>query len=156
VEGELFMPGEEPLVAPGVRALVFDTPRGIYIPMIIAEREGAGDVARYLDALPKDRRVVFPTVISARLRGMLERRGFRESHEWAPEFQEHVEIHERQRSMTVPTTDTAVPAPEADTPEQAWYRGAALMRAAFHQHAKLSEDDPLWGIEIPEYRRPEP
>lgn len=89
------MPGEEPLVAPGVRAMVFDTPEGIYIPMIIADREGSGDVGRYLDSLPKDRRLVFPTVISARLRGMLERRGFRETTEWSPEFQEHVEIHER-------------------------------------------------------------
>jgi hypothetical protein len=44
---------------------------------------------------------------------------------------------------------------DTDTPGQAWYRGAALMRAAFHQHAKLAEDDPLWGIEIPEYRPPE-
>ncbi len=85
-------------MAPGVRAHVFDMPQGIYIPMIIAEREGAGDVGRYLDSLPKDRRVVFPTVISARLRGMLERRGFRQSTEWAPEFEEHVEIHERRPS----------------------------------------------------------
>ncbi len=87
--------GEDPLVAPGVRAVVFDTPKGIYIPIISAERPGCGDVARYLDALPADRRVVFPTVVSARLRAMLERRGFRPSTEWAEEFQQHVDIYER-------------------------------------------------------------
>lgn len=90
-----FMPGQEPVVAPGVRAVVFDTPTGIYIPVITAERPGNGEVARYLDALPTDRRIVFPTVISAQLRAMLERRGFRPNVEWAPEFQEHVDIYER-------------------------------------------------------------
>lgn len=93
-----FKPGEEPLVAPGVRAIVFDTPAGIYIPIIIADRPGCGDVARYLDTLPLRRRVVFPTVISARLRAMLERRGFRSSIEWVPEVQEHMEIYERVES----------------------------------------------------------
>jgi hypothetical protein len=84
-QADTFMPGEEPLVSPGVRALVFETPEGVYIPFIAAEREGAGDVGRYLDALPTDRRIVFPTVISARLRGMLERRGFRPNVEWIDE-----------------------------------------------------------------------
>ncbi len=42
-----------------------------------------------------------------------------------------------------------------DTPEKAWARGASLMRATFHQHAKLEDDDPLWEISIPEYRGPE-
>ncbi len=43
-----------------------------------------------------------------------------------------------------------------DTPEKAWARGASLMRAAFHQHAPLGDNDPLWEISIPEYKRPEP
>lgn len=63
--------------------------------MIAAERPGRGDVARYLDSLPKNRRVVFPTVISALLRGMLQRRGFELTSEWSPEFGEHVDIYER-------------------------------------------------------------
>lgn len=92
---DTFMPGEEPEVATGVRAIVFDTPDGIYIPMIAADRPGNGDVARYLDALPTNRRVVFPTVISARLRGMLERRGFVPNVEWASELDAHVDIYER-------------------------------------------------------------
>ena len=92
---ETFTPGQEPLVAPGVRALVFDTDKGLYIPFIAAERQGEGDVGRYLDALPRDRRVVFPSVISRRLMGMLERRGFTETMEYSEEFKEAVEVFER-------------------------------------------------------------
>ena len=81
------------LVAPGVKADIHDEGiRGIYIPVIMALVPGSGDVGRYLDALPRDRRIVFPTVISNRLIGMLERRGFHVEPEWAPEpFMEWVE-----------------------------------------------------------------
>lgn len=65
------------VIAPGVYGKRFDTPRGTYYPLVYAARRGAGDVGRFLDALPRDRRVAFPTVASDRLRGMLERRGFR-------------------------------------------------------------------------------
>ena len=41
-----------------------------------------------------------------------------------------------------------------EPPEQAWARGASLMRTVFHQHAKLEENDPLWEITIPEYQAP--
>lgn len=75
-EGEPLDPRNEPVIGVGVRGAAFDLPTGIYIPLIRAEREGSGDVGRFLDALPRDRRVVFPGVISQRLRGMLERRGF--------------------------------------------------------------------------------
>ena len=81
--GELYVPGEEPQIAPGVRGIVFDMLDGLYLPLILAEREGAGDVGRFLDALPKDRRIVFPNVVSQRLLGMLQRRGYRSS--WDPE-----------------------------------------------------------------------
>lgn len=50
--------------------------------------------------------------------------------------------------------EAAGPAADADTPTQAWYRGAALMRATFHQHGHLADDDPLWTVEVPEYRAP--
>lgn len=83
--------GEEEL-APGVWGHRFDTPEGIYIPVINASRPGSGEVGRYLDSLPRDRRVVFPVVISERLRGMLEQRGFVASREWSEEFGEDVEI----------------------------------------------------------------
>lgn len=35
-----------------------------------------GDVGRWLDTLPLDRKVIVPAVVSGRLAGMLERRGF--------------------------------------------------------------------------------
>jgi hypothetical protein len=75
-EGEAVIPGEEPLIGEGVRGTAFDMPDGVYIPLIRAENPGTGDVARFLDALPKDRRVVFPNVVSSKLQAMLERRGF--------------------------------------------------------------------------------
>lgn len=48
----------------------------LWIPLIQAAQAGSGDVGRYLDSLPRDRKVVVPTVLSSRLAGMLERRGF--------------------------------------------------------------------------------
>src|ERR1035437_6782210 len=66
--------GEQQL-APGVHGWLFDTANGIYIPFISADKPGTGDVARFLDSLPRDRAVKFPTVLSAPLRGMLLRRG---------------------------------------------------------------------------------
>jgi hypothetical protein len=84
------------LVAPGVKADVHDEGlRGIYVPIIVAMNPGAGDVGRYLDGLPKDRRIVFPTVISNRLIGMLERRGYHLEPEWSEEFGEWVECFVR-------------------------------------------------------------
>lgn len=76
--GSVMAIGEEPQLAPGVRGILLDLPRGVIIPAIFAEKEGSGDVGRYLDSLPKDRCVVFPTVLSRRLRGMLLRRGFKD------------------------------------------------------------------------------
>jgi len=73
-EGEPLIPGQEPVLANGVRGCAFDMPNGIYIPMIAADKPGSGDVGRFLDALPKDRRVVFPTVISQELAASLPRR----------------------------------------------------------------------------------
>ena len=46
----------------------------IYIPVVAAEHEGAGDVGRFLDAVSP--RCVFPSVFNPRLEGMLRRRGF--------------------------------------------------------------------------------
>lgn len=74
--GDPLVPGYEPLLAPGVQGTAFDTPEGIYIPLVRAKSEGSGDVGRFLDSLPTDRRICFPGVINHRLAGMLERRGF--------------------------------------------------------------------------------
>lgn len=75
-EGEPFYPGQEPVLAEGVRGLLMDEDSGVFIPAIYAEQPGMGDVARFLDALPKDRRIVFPTVLSGKLRAMLLKRGY--------------------------------------------------------------------------------
>jgi hypothetical protein len=56
----------------------------LYVPLLIADREGAGDVGRYLDTLPADRTIKVPTVTSPRLRGMLDRRGYTETLEETP------------------------------------------------------------------------
>lgn len=83
-------------LASGVFGYGVDTERGLYIPVVTAEKEGNGDVGRFLDSLPTDRRVVFPTVISSRLAGMLERRGFVSNTERAgPPYDEDVDIWER-------------------------------------------------------------
>lgn len=84
------------LLAPGVHGYAMEDAEGrLYIPVIEAVTEGNGDVGRFLDALPKDRTVRFPTVMSARLAGMLERRGFtlisEDDHELG-----RIDIYERQ------------------------------------------------------------
>jgi len=88
-------PGEEPQLAPGVRGILFNVEEGIYIPFIAADNPGNGDVARFLDALPTDMRVVFPTVISGKLAKMLEKRGFVLTQEMDETFGELVPIMER-------------------------------------------------------------
>ena len=89
--GESVVPGQEPEIAPGVHGIAFDMTSGIYIAMVRASQEGNGDVSRFLDGLPRDRRVVFPNVIHTRLHRMLQKRGFRVA--WDPEGE--CEIMER-------------------------------------------------------------
>lgn len=83
-------------LAPGVIGYTVEHAGALYIPMIEAEHAGSGAVGRYLDSLPRDRTVKVPTVISARLAGMLERRGFQEVAEWAPEVGEVVYVYVRE------------------------------------------------------------
>jgi hypothetical protein len=79
-------------LAPGVTGYTVDMPDGtLNVPYVQAERPGSGDVGRYLDSLARDRRVCVPCVISARLQGMLERRGFLPEQEWAEEVGEWVD-----------------------------------------------------------------
>lgn len=72
--------GEEGLLAPGVRGYAVESEGKVWIPVIYAEKEGSGDVGRFLDSLSP--RCAVPTVTSSRLMGMLARRGF------VPEFGE--------------------------------------------------------------------
>jgi len=93
VEG-LPLTGRETL-APGVLGYATETPDGLYVGFIAAEVEGSGAVGRYLDSLPRDRRVVFPDVLSPRLAGMLGRRGFVPTVEWAAQSGELIDIWQR-------------------------------------------------------------
>lgn len=68
---DLFVP-----IADGVHGLVRDLPGRLEIGGVRADVEGSGAVGRYLDALPRDRKIVVPYVTSDRLAGMLARRGF--------------------------------------------------------------------------------
>lgn len=68
--------GQEALIAPGVRGYMIDEGEALWVPLVVSEHPGTGDVSRFLDALPRDRTVKFPTIISPRLEGMLARRGF--------------------------------------------------------------------------------
>lgn len=67
----------EYVLAPGVYGWTRDLSDGsLEIPSLRAETEGNGDIGRYLDGLPTDRKIVVPLVTNPRLAGMLERRGF--------------------------------------------------------------------------------
>jgi len=68
-------PGSLELLAPGVHGYAVPSEDEIFIPMIIAEKEGSGDVGRFLDVL--SRRCVVVNVTSSRLEGMLVRRGWK-------------------------------------------------------------------------------
>lgn len=90
--GDTFTPGQEPELAPGVRGIRFETPQGIYIPLITAEAPGSGAVSAYLDTLPRDQRIVFATVISEQLAEMLYRRGFRPGWDYCAELGTPVQV----------------------------------------------------------------
>ena len=75
-EGEECTPGSQNEIAAGVVGYWFDAPQAIYIPLVIAKRPGSGDVSRFLDALPRSRRIVFSNVVTAKLAAMLAARGF--------------------------------------------------------------------------------
>lgn len=74
VEGSPVKFGGEDFIAAGVRGYAIEKNGRIFIALITAEREGNGDVGRFLDSLSP--RCVIPNVTSPRLMGMLSRRGF--------------------------------------------------------------------------------
>lgn len=82
-------------LAPGVRGYSVCDKGVTYYPAIMATKPGSGDVTRFLDGLPRDQAICFPNVISSQLREMLLRRDFVVDKEWAPEFEEYVEVLKR-------------------------------------------------------------
>lgn len=93
------------LLAPGVRGYTRDRPSELWIPYIMAENEGNGDVGAYLDSLPRDRPIVIPNVINERLYKMLGRRGFVPEMRWNPMVREHVEVQVRYERLPEETTN---------------------------------------------------
>lgn len=85
VSDDLIRPAAPPFMgrpllplAPGVLGLLDDDAHTgqLVLLLVVAEVPGAGDVARFLDRLPRDRFIVVPNVIDPKLAGMLQRRGF--------------------------------------------------------------------------------
>ena len=81
------------VLAPGVLGYAVEADGMIYIPVIVAEREGSGDVGRFLDSLSP--RCAIPCVISERLLGMLDRRGWVPSQEFDENVGEEVLVYRR-------------------------------------------------------------
>lgn len=64
-------------LAPGVLGRMDDLgPDGLRVYLLVAERPGNGDVSRFLDSLPADRRVVFGPTLSTQMAGAYARRGY--------------------------------------------------------------------------------
>jgi hypothetical protein len=90
-KGELLGAMDE--LAPGVLGYAMDVrERGLYVPIIHSTEEGKGNVGRFLDRLKERPLVKIPNVMSAVLRGMLDRRGFVVEREYAEDFGESVEV----------------------------------------------------------------
>ena len=63
------------VIAPGVRGYAIESEGKIYIPFIMAERPGNGDMGRFVDSLSD--RCVFVNVLSSTLMKMLIKRGWK-------------------------------------------------------------------------------
>lgn len=92
-------------LAEGVRGFAFDTLNGIYITAVHADKIGSGHVSKFLDSLPKNRRVVFPVVVNAKLRDMLIRRGYVER--WEIGDHEDIPVMERRADGEKPLSTGA-------------------------------------------------
>ncbi len=91
---EILEMGKEPILGLGVRGYIVEEHDAIYIPLIIADKPGNGDVGRYLDSLSRSRTIRIPNVLNPILEGMLERRGFCLTIEDDPDYGA-VEVWER-------------------------------------------------------------
>lgn len=66
----------------------------VYLPAIYSMEPDKGNVGRYLTTLQETfDEVVVPAVISPKLAGMLERRGYKIEKHWASEISEHVDCY---------------------------------------------------------------
>lgn len=67
------------VVGLGVLGVVHHHGDAIVVSNLEAVEEGSGHVGHWLDCLPRNRIICFAEVLSSRLAGMLERRGFHRS-----------------------------------------------------------------------------
>jgi len=74
--GSIMEPGKEPELAPGVQGYVIVADGVYYIPVVAAVTPGNGDVSRWLNTLPRNLAISFPTVVNERFAKMLRKRGF--------------------------------------------------------------------------------
>jgi hypothetical protein len=70
----------------GVLGYTVEHEDATYIPLIVATHPGTGEVGRWLDELSGNVTWKIPTVVSGRLAGMLERRGWVLTVEHSEEF----------------------------------------------------------------------
>lgn len=84
--------GKQPLYK-GVHGFAYEHNGLVYIPLIVAEKEGAGQVGEFLDRL--SRRCCIIGVTSPRLEMMLRRRGFCMRMESDPTFHEPLDVWQR-------------------------------------------------------------
>lgn len=77
-------------LAPGVTGYAVEEKGLIYIPIINAINEGSGEVGAFIDSLSPRCRI--PAVISTRLMGMLERRGWESYEQWDDLFEEYIQV----------------------------------------------------------------
>ena len=80
--GTTLIPGQEWEIYPGVRGYAMEHEGLIYIPMVFGQ--GDGQVGKFLDELSPRCRMV--NVISAKLRHMLKRRG------WKMKIEQEIEV----------------------------------------------------------------
>ena len=82
--GAILIPGQEAEIYSGVRGYAMEHEGLVYIPVVFGQ--GDGQVGKFLDELSPRCRMV--NVISAKLRAMLQRRG------WKMKIEEEVDVWE--------------------------------------------------------------
>lgn len=68
--------GDLPEISNGVFGDIVERGDYIFINIVWSAVEGQGNVGRWLNSLPTNKKIVVPAVVSAKFAGMLRRRGF--------------------------------------------------------------------------------
>jgi hypothetical protein len=82
-------------LAPGVLGHLIDAGhKGVYIPTILSEKEGKGNVGAFIDKLKETYPLIrFPNVMNPVLEDMLKRRGFIKKREYVPFLKCHADVY---------------------------------------------------------------